>query len=128
MILLLIDIVLNLYFNIHTYFILYLFFEKKSLIEVIIVGLFLDLIIYRSFYITILLVIIYFLHKFLFKNIHVFRNYILAYIISFLIFVNISFSFYNFIISLVISIILYFIYYKNIYFIRHEKKIESYSK
>ena len=70
MILLLIDIVLNLYFNIHTYFILYLFFEKKSLIEVIIVGLFLDLIIYRSFYITILLVIIYFLHVFKEVNIN----------------------------------------------------------
>ncbi len=89
MIYLLLDLIFKSYFGLNTYFVLFLPF-KRSLFEIIIVGLIIDLIILHTYYITFLLIIFYLILKYIFKFSKSVCSYFLYLILVYLIFVNIN--------------------------------------
>ncbi len=69
MIYIIIDIILNTYFNIPSYTVVMLFSHDK-LKNIVITGLILDIFILNSYIITLLFVIIFFINKYIFKKLN----------------------------------------------------------
>lgn len=107
MIFLMIDFIFKTYFNINTYFILFLS-SKKSLYEIIVCGLFLDLVIFHTWHITIIFLVSYFIYKYLFKKSKSFLSRFIHGVITYFLFLNTSISLKSFCVFLINFLIMYF--------------------
>lgn len=107
MIFFMVDFFLKAYLNINTYFILFLP-SKKSLYETIVCGMFLDLVIFHTWYITIVFLISHFIYKYLFKKSKTFLSEFVHGIIMYFLFLNTSVSLKSFCMFLINFLIMYF--------------------